>query len=96
MRIKADIVEPLEAYAKKLRKINAEDMTEEEMSLQSAVWEATRVLKHINKYVEKHGEIALSCAGEWLYQSDRGQVDGLDLVADLLEELSEYAESEGE
>ncbi|MPM00574.1 hypothetical protein SDC9_46801 [bioreactor metagenome] len=96
MRIRADIIEPLETYAKKLRKIDVEDMTEEEMDLQVATYKAARVLKHINKFAEKHGEIALSCAGEWLYQDDRGSVDAIDLVADLLEELSEYAETEEE
>lgn len=96
MRIKADIIDPLEVYAKKLRKMDVEDMTEEEMSLQSATWEAARVLKHINKFAEKHGEIALSCAGEWLYQDDKGSTDAIDLVADLLDELSEYAEPEDE
>lgn len=96
MRIKADIIEPLEAYAKKLRKIDVENMTEEEMNLQVATYKASHILKLINKYAEKHGEIALSCAGKWLYQDDKGNVNAIDLVADLLEELSEYAEVEEE
>ena len=96
MRIKADIIEPLELLAKKSRKTKVEDMTEEDMAIENAAWEASRILKHINKYAEKHGEIALLSAGEWLYQDDKGSVDAIDLVADLLEELSEYAEPEDE
>lgn len=53
------------------------------MALQSAVWRASCILKHINKYAEKHGEIALSLAGEWLFQDDKGITDAIDLVADL-------------
>ena len=33
---------------------------------------AEPILKLIDKFVDKHGNIALSCAGEWLYQDDRG------------------------
>ena len=50
----------------------------------------------IDKFVNKHGDIALSCAGEWLYQDDRGQEDALELVADILEVLSSLAEDEDE
>ena len=48
----------------------------------------------IDNFVDKHGDIALSCAGEWLYQDDRGQVDALELVANILEALSPLAEEE--
>lgn len=48
----------------------------------------------IDNFVDKHGDIALSCAGEWLYQDDRGQVDALELVANILEVLSPLAEEE--
>ena len=50
----------------------------------------------IDKFINKHGDIALSCAGEWLYQDDKGQVDALELVADILEVLSPLAEEESE
>ena len=50
----------------------------------------------INNFVDKHGDIALSCAGKWLYQDDRGQVDALELVANILEVLSPLAEEEDE
>ena len=46
----------------------------------------------IDKFVDKHGNIALSCAGEWLYQDDKGQVDALELVADILEVLSQLSD----
>ena len=48
----------------------------------------------IDNFVDKHGDIALSCAGEWLYQDDSGQVDALELVANILEALSPLAEEE--
>lgn len=46
----------------------------------------------IDKFVDKHGNIALSCAGEWLYQDDKGQVDAIELVADILEVLSQLSD----
>ena len=53
---------------------------------------AEPILKLIDKFVDKHGNIALSCAGEWLYQDDRGQVDARELVANILEGLSLLAD----
>ena len=57
---------------------------------------AEPILKLIDKFVDKHGNIALSCAGEWLYQDDRGQVDALELVANILEMLSPLADEDDE
>lgn len=57
---------------------------------------AEPILKLIDRFVDKHGNIALSCAGEWLYQDDKGQVDALELVADILEVLSPLADDEDE
>lgn len=57
---------------------------------------AEPILKLIDKFVDKHGNIALSCAGEWLYQDDRGQVDALELVANILEVLSPLADADDE
>lgn len=57
---------------------------------------AEPIMGLIDKFVDKHGDIALSCAGEWLYQDDRGQVDALELVANILEVLSPLAEEEDE
>ena len=50
----------------------------------------------IDKFVDKHGNIALSCTGECLYQDDRGQVDALELVANILEALSPLADADDE
>ena len=57
---------------------------------------AEPILKLIDKFVDKHGNIALSCAGEWMYQDDRGQVDALELVANILEVLSPLADEDDE
>ena len=57
---------------------------------------AEPILKLIDKFIDKHGNIALSCAGEWLYQDDRGQVDALELVANILEVLSPLADEDDE
>ena len=57
---------------------------------------AEPILKLIDKFVDKHGNIALSCAGEWLYQDDKGQVDALELVANILEVLSPLADEDDE
>lgn len=57
---------------------------------------AEPILKLIDKFVDKHGNIALSCAGEWLYQDDRGQVDALELVVNILEVLSSLVDEDEE
>ena len=57
---------------------------------------AEPILKLIDKFVDKHGNIALSGAGDWLYQDDRGQVDALELVANILEVLSPLAGEDDE
>lgn len=57
---------------------------------------AESILKLIDKFVDKHGNIALSCAGEWLYQDDRGQVEAVELVANILEVLSPLADEDAE
>lgn len=50
---------------------------------------AENVIRTIAEYTLEH-DLALSCGGEWLYQSDRGQIDALELVANLLDDLSEF------
>ena len=61
-------------------------------------WEANvyteAILSLIDKYVDKHGDIALSCGSEWMYQDDEGQVDALNLVANILDALQDFAEDE--
>ena len=54
----------------------------------------TGVFESIRKYINKHGEIAISCGSEWLFQSDSGQVDALKLVGDILDKLSVFVENE--
>lgn len=51
------------------------------------------VLDKIAKFVEENGEISIACGSEWLYQSDEAQVDGLELIAGILDSLSCYADS---
>ena len=50
------------------------------------------VLMPIIKYCEKHGNIALQCGSEWLYQSDKAQEGALELVGRILDKLEGYAE----
>lgn len=57
---------------------------------------AKNVFVLIERFVDKHGNIALSCGGEWMYQDDKGQVDALELVSNILESLSEFAEDSNE
>jgi len=57
---------------------------------------SARVMRLIEKYVEKHGNIALSIGSEWMHQDDQGQVDALTLVGDILDSLSCYANKEEE
>lgn len=54
---------------------------------------AIKVFKLIDQYTSKH-DLALRCGGEWMYQSDMGQVDALELVSKILCCLSEYAEDD--
>lgn len=61
-------------------------------------WEANvytdAILTLIDKYVDKHGDIALSCGSEWMFQDDMGQVDAMNLVGDILDVLHGFAEDE--
>lgn len=61
-----------------------------------AVADMLKVMNLIKNYVNKHGNIALSCGGEWMYQDDNGQVDALELVSNILDSLSNYADDENE
>lgn len=62
----------------------------------TTVHDSAKIIDRINRFVRKHGNIALSYGGEWLYQDDEGQVDALELVSDILEILSDYAEDDVE
>jgi hypothetical protein len=86
MRLKTDLYDVL---------LDAVDNgIDDDAKFDSAVRDAAKIIKHIISYVQEHGNIALTCGGEWMYQSDRGQVDALELVSDMLESLSDYAEQE--
>lgn len=63
-------------------------------ALDEACRTVCRVMDLVCNYVEKHGNIALSIGSEWMYDDDKAQVDALRLVADILDELSEYAEED--
>lgn len=52
------------------------------------------ILTLIDKYVDKHGDIALSCGSEWMFQDDEGQVDALDLVGNILDILQDFPDDE--
>lgn len=68
--------------------------TQEQYDITTLV--VTGVFESIRKYVNKHGEIAISCGSEWLFQSDKGQVDALELVGDILDKLSVFVVNEDE
>ena len=57
---------------------------------------AEDVFKLIEQYIKKHGNIALSCGSEWMFQNDDGQIDALDLVGNILDRLSIFAFTEDE
>ena len=61
-----------------------------------AVLDAAKIIEHVCSFVEKHGTISLSCGSEWMYQSDNGRVDALDLVGNILDDLEDYAEEDDE
>ena len=69
-----------------------ENGIEDAGALDEACHTVCRVMELICNYVEKHGNIALSCGAEWMYDDDRAQVDALSLVGEILDELCEYAE----
>lgn len=84
--IQKDIIEPLQTCKEKANgKID-------DWYFDNAIYKSIRILKSINKYVEKHGDIALRLNSEWLYRDNKGQRDAIDLVATILEDLSEYTD----
>lgn len=85
----------LKELVKKAESIRVNGIDDDE-ALDTVLYEFVNVFTLINNYVKKHGNIALSCGGEWMYQSDRGQVDALQLVSNILDKLYSYAEPEDE
>lgn len=88
--IQKDIIEPLQSCKEKVYGRT------DDWFFDSAIYKSIRIMKLIDKYIEKHGEASLSDASKWLYQDDKGQREAVDLVANILEELSEYADDEHE
>ena len=43
-------------------------------------------MKIISKYAEKH-PLAVECGSEYIYQSDKAQVDAIELVADIFDNM---------
>lgn len=67
---------------------------QDEFDLTTSV--VTKTFQLIQNYINKHGNIALACGAEWMYQDDEGQVDALELVGKILDNLSVFAEPEDE
>ena len=61
-----------------------------------AVEAALTVLQPIVDFCKKHGNIALSCGSEWMYQSDSGQEGALETFGKILDSLEDYADQEDE
>jgi hypothetical protein len=68
------------------------DGIDNDAKFDAAIRDMLKTLDCICSYIEKHGAISLRCGGEWMFQDDEGQVDALDLVSDILDSLSDYAE----
>lgn len=64
--------------------------------LTTVLEESITIFGLINDFCKAHGNISLSCGSEWLFQSDNGRIDALDLVGTILDALEEYAEPEDE
>lgn len=88
MRLYDELIKPVE--------IGINEGIEDDGEFTYAVEDILKVMNLIKGYVNKHGNIALSCGGEWMYQDDNGQVDALELVSDILDSLSEYANEDEE
>jgi len=43
-----------------------------------------KIMNLIEKYANKH-ELAKECGSEYIYQSDRAQIDALELVANIFD-----------
>lgn len=66
----------------------------DDAALDYAIRTAAKVVEKVAIFVDKNGDIALSCGSEWLYQSDKGQETALALVGDVLDYLNVYASNE--
>lgn len=64
---------------------------------QTTVYEMNeKIMELIDKFSEKH-KLAKVCGSEYIYQSDRAQVDALELVGDIFDLYAEeYEDDEDE
>lgn len=60
--------------------------TQEEFNIVSQT--NKEIFKLIQSYIEKHGDVAITCGSEWMYQDDNGQTDALKLVGNILDTLN--------
>lgn len=88
MRLYDELIKPVE--------IGINEGIEDDGEFTYAIEDMLKVMNLIKNYVSKHGNIALSCGGEWMYQDDNGQVDALELVSSILDSLSKYANEDEE
>lgn len=61
-------------------------------SEQRAAKTAQKIMKKLRDYCETFGSSSVYCGSEWMFQDDDAQVSALDLVAEILDDLSEYAD----
>jgi hypothetical protein len=80
-----DIIEVLKSIEN--RDISDVNGQEFDMTIEASI----KIFELINKYDEKHRNMPLQLGGEWLYQDDDGQVDGLQLVGDILDKLENFS-----
>lgn len=52
-----------------------------------------KIMELIDKFSEKH-KLAKACGSEYIYQSDRAQVDALELVGDIFDLYAEEYEDD--
>jgi hypothetical protein len=82
----SDVIEVIE----NLPAEEAFTVTETDLALELA----SKVLQVVKKYVDKHGNIALRCGGEFVWQSDDGQFDAISSFTEILEAAAEYVDCE--
>ena len=55
--------------------------------IKDSLTSALKIIDMINNFTSKH-DLAVQCGSEWLYQSNEGQVDALELVGNILDYLA--------
>lgn len=90
--VKRTLKELIDA-AENIRQYGIEDAGE---TLDEVLYTFNKVFLLIERFVNESGNIALECGSEWMFQSDSGQVSGLELAGNILDKLEDYAEPEEE